>query len=97
METSLTELAGIVGGAVVGDGSTRIRGVAGIDDARPGDITFIANSKYLKKGETTGRQPSFVLLILRLPQSRSLPLKIPILPMLKLCVFSIPPRARPAA
>jgi UDP-3-O-[3-hydroxymyristoyl] glucosamine N-acyltransferase len=54
MEKSLTELAGIVGGAVIGDGSTIIRGVAGIDDARPGDITFIANPKYLKKGETTG-------------------------------------------
>ena len=54
MEKSLTELAGIVGGTVVGDGSTIIRGVAGIDDARPGDITFIANPKYLKKGETTG-------------------------------------------
>jgi UDP-3-O-[3-hydroxymyristoyl] glucosamine N-acyltransferase len=53
MEKSLTELAGIVGGAVVGDGSTMIRGVAGIDDACPGDITFIANPKYLKKGETT--------------------------------------------
>jgi UDP-3-O-[3-hydroxymyristoyl] glucosamine N-acyltransferase len=53
MEKSLTELAGIVGGAVVGDGSTMIRGVAGIDDARPGEITFIANPKYLKKGETT--------------------------------------------
>jgi UDP-3-O-[3-hydroxymyristoyl] glucosamine N-acyltransferase len=54
MEKSLTELAGIVGGVVVGDGSTIIRGVAGIDDAQPGDITFIANPKYLKKGETTG-------------------------------------------
>jgi UDP-3-O-[3-hydroxymyristoyl] glucosamine N-acyltransferase len=54
MEKSLKELAELVGGAVVGDDSTRIRGVAGIDDARPGEITFIANSKYLKKGETTG-------------------------------------------
>lgn len=53
MEKSLKELADLVGGDVVGDGATRICGVAGIDDALPGDITFIANPKYLKKVETT--------------------------------------------
>jgi UDP-3-O-[3-hydroxymyristoyl] glucosamine N-acyltransferase len=42
----LYELAELVGGTVDGDGQTLIRGVAGIREAEPGEITFIANSKY---------------------------------------------------
>jgi UDP-3-O-[3-hydroxymyristoyl] glucosamine N-acyltransferase len=43
---TLAELAAELGGVVVGDGSTLVRGVAGIREAQPGDITFIANSRY---------------------------------------------------
>ena len=43
---TLAELAAELGGTVVGDGSTVIRGVAGIREAQPGDITFIANARY---------------------------------------------------
>ncbi len=43
---SIKEIAGIVGGEVVGDGSIVIRGVAGIREAVPGKITFLANPKY---------------------------------------------------
>ena len=43
---TLAELAAILGGEVVGDGSVSIRGVAGIREALPGDITFLANSRY---------------------------------------------------
>ena len=43
---TLAELATELGGTVVGDGSTVIRGVAGIREAQPGDITFIANARY---------------------------------------------------
>jgi UDP-3-O-[3-hydroxymyristoyl] glucosamine N-acyltransferase len=43
---TLAELAGELGGDVVGDGSIVIRGVAGIREALPGDITFLANSRY---------------------------------------------------
>jgi UDP-3-O-[3-hydroxymyristoyl] glucosamine N-acyltransferase len=42
----IEEIAGIVGGDVVGDGSIEIRGVAGIKEAVPGEITFLANPKY---------------------------------------------------
>lgn len=42
----LCELADIVGGEVVGDGDVEIRGVAGIKEALPGDITFLANPRY---------------------------------------------------
>lgn len=43
---TLDELAEELGGVVIGDGSTVIRGVAGIREAQPGDITFLANSRY---------------------------------------------------
>jgi len=43
---TLSELAAELGGEVIGDGSTVIRGVAGIREAMPGDITFLANSRY---------------------------------------------------
>ncbi|MBI5682796.1 MAG: UDP-3-O-(3-hydroxymyristoyl)glucosamine N-acyltransferase [Deltaproteobacteria bacterium] len=46
MEKSLNALAEIVSGQVIGDGSVFINGVAGLEDARAGDITFIANQKY---------------------------------------------------
>lgn len=43
---TLAELAAELGGELVGDGTTEIRGVAGIREAQPGDITFLANSRY---------------------------------------------------
>src|SRR5436190_4087082 len=43
---TLAELATALGGEMVGDGATVIRGVAGIREAMPGDITFLANSRY---------------------------------------------------
>ncbi|MGE0684420.1 MAG: UDP-3-O-(3-hydroxymyristoyl)glucosamine N-acyltransferase [Candidatus Binatia bacterium] len=36
-----------------GDGSVEIRGVNGIDDAGPSELTFVANAKYLAKLPTT--------------------------------------------
>ncbi|HXS83841.1 MAG TPA: UDP-3-O-(3-hydroxymyristoyl)glucosamine N-acyltransferase, partial [Methylomirabilota bacterium] len=43
---TLAELAVELGGHVVGDESIVIRGVAGIREALPGDVTFLANSRY---------------------------------------------------
>jgi UDP-3-O-[3-hydroxymyristoyl] glucosamine N-acyltransferase len=43
---TLAELAAILGGEVVGDPTTEIRGVAGIREAQPGDLTFLANARY---------------------------------------------------
>jgi UDP-3-O-[3-hydroxymyristoyl] glucosamine N-acyltransferase len=43
---TLAELAAMLGGQCDGDGATVIRGVAGIREALPGDITFLANARY---------------------------------------------------
>jgi len=43
---TLAELASELNGEVVGDPTIVIRGVAGIREALPGDITFLANARY---------------------------------------------------
>ncbi|APG26626.1 UDP-3-O-(3-hydroxymyristoyl)glucosamine N-acyltransferase [Syntrophotalea acetylenivorans] len=50
---TLKELADLIGGTVVGDGDAEIHRVAGIDSAKPGEITFLANPKYLPLLKTT--------------------------------------------
>jgi UDP-3-O-[3-hydroxymyristoyl] glucosamine N-acyltransferase len=46
MSITLDEVAKLVGGEVVGDGSVVLTGVAGIKDAGPGQLTFLSNPKY---------------------------------------------------
>ncbi|GMR05214.1 MAG: UDP-3-O-(3-hydroxymyristoyl)glucosamine N-acyltransferase [Thermodesulfobacteriota bacterium] len=48
---NLDELASIVGGAVEGDGAVPISDVASFDEAGPGEITFFADAKELKRLE----------------------------------------------
>ena len=49
MEKMLSELAQLVGGEVIGDGGVKIAGIAPIEEARKGEITFIAHPRYLPK------------------------------------------------
>jgi len=53
MRKTLKEIAGIVGGQVHGDEDTVISGISGIKEAEEGDITFLANPKYLSFVQTT--------------------------------------------
>lgn len=46
LRKTLSELAGLVSGRVVGDGEVQIRRVASIEEAGPGDITFLAHPHY---------------------------------------------------
>src|ERR1700757_3806489 len=49
----LSEIAEKLGCKLEGDANAEIRGVAGIEDAGPGDLTFLANLKYRPALETT--------------------------------------------
>jgi UDP-3-O-[3-hydroxymyristoyl] glucosamine N-acyltransferase len=49
----LSELADQVGGELHGDGDLEIRGVAGIRDAREGDLTFLGHPRYENFLKTT--------------------------------------------
>ena len=42
----LGEIAAKLGCKLEGDANTEIRGVAGIEDAGPGDLSFLANPRY---------------------------------------------------
>ena len=54
MQKTLGELAAIVDGIVVGDPSTVISGVGGIKEAKKGDITFVANPRYVALMDEAG-------------------------------------------
>lgn len=49
----IEEIARLVEGELIGDRSVTITGVAGIKEAKKGDITFLANAKYLPFLEET--------------------------------------------
>ncbi|HYQ87162.1 MAG TPA: UDP-3-O-(3-hydroxymyristoyl)glucosamine N-acyltransferase [Bacteroidota bacterium] len=49
----LSDIAKLVDGEIVGEGNVDIRQVAKIEEAGPGDITFLANLKYKKYVVTT--------------------------------------------
>lgn len=53
MQKTLAEIAEIIGGEVIGDGSIIITGINGIREAISGDLTFVANSKYAALAEKT--------------------------------------------
>ena len=49
MVATLEQLAALVRGRVVGDGTIAIRGARPVSEAGPGDITFVENERYAKK------------------------------------------------
>jgi UDP-3-O-[3-hydroxymyristoyl] glucosamine N-acyltransferase len=59
MGKTLEEIASSLGCSYEGDGSTPIKGVAGIREAKKGDMTFLANPKYHK--ELAGTSASAVV------------------------------------
>jgi UDP-3-O-[3-hydroxymyristoyl] glucosamine N-acyltransferase len=48
MKKTLEEIASHLGGEIYGDGTVEISGVAGIEEAKSGDLTFVANPRYVK-------------------------------------------------
>ena len=50
---TLNDLAAFVGGEVIGDGNTLIRGVMPIEAATEGSLTFLANDRYARDLPTT--------------------------------------------
>jgi UDP-3-O-[3-hydroxymyristoyl] glucosamine N-acyltransferase len=50
---TVSELAGKIGASVVGDGALAISSMATLEDAQPGQVSFLSNPKYEKLLETT--------------------------------------------
>jgi len=53
MKMTIAEIASFLGGIVNGADDTIISGIRSIEEANEGDLTFIANKKYLKKLKST--------------------------------------------
>ena len=49
MVRKLREISELVDGELLGDGDIEIHGIAGIKEAREGEITFVANAKYMSQ------------------------------------------------
>ncbi|MBW8747135.1 MAG: UDP-3-O-(3-hydroxymyristoyl)glucosamine N-acyltransferase [Acidobacteria bacterium] len=49
----LSAIAEALNATLVGDGDVEITGLAGIEEAGPGDLTFVANPKYASAARTT--------------------------------------------
>lgn len=60
MIKTASEIAQILGGEIIGDGSLQVMGVASIEDARKGDITFALNGRYL---ESAYRSKASVIIV----------------------------------
>jgi UDP-3-O-[3-hydroxymyristoyl] glucosamine N-acyltransferase len=92
MDVTLQELVGIIGGDLSGDGSVVIKGVAGIREAGPGSVTFLANPRYEAFLRTTRASAIIV------PQGTSHPSKPlvfadnPYLTFIKAVEFFVPNR-----
>ena len=52
-ELTIQEIAARVGGAVETGGDVRIRGIAGIRDAQPGEVSFLSNPRYAAEAAAT--------------------------------------------
>ncbi|HWI41344.1 MAG TPA: UDP-3-O-(3-hydroxymyristoyl)glucosamine N-acyltransferase [Verrucomicrobiae bacterium] len=53
MKMTLREIAAHLGGTLQGDGETPITGIASLDEAAEGEISFLSNPKYAAKVATT--------------------------------------------
>ena len=49
----LNDIAAALGCSLNGDGNLEIHGVAGIEEAQAGHLTFVSNPKYASKAKTT--------------------------------------------
>lgn len=53
MQLTARDIAEIVGGTLTGNPDEPVTGIAGIREAQPGDVTFVANPRYLGAIKTT--------------------------------------------
>jgi UDP-3-O-[3-hydroxymyristoyl] glucosamine N-acyltransferase len=88
----LRELAGQLGCELLGDGEVELRGVGGLDQAGPGDLSFLANPRYAPQLATTRASA----VIVKTGQETSLPRLVaenPYLAFARSVGLLLPPRS----
>jgi UDP-3-O-[3-hydroxymyristoyl] glucosamine N-acyltransferase len=63
-KATLEELAALVGGMVEGDGTLEVKGIASLEEAEEGEITFLAELRHASRLEKTGASAAIVPLSL---------------------------------
>ena len=93
MQLSLADIAERLGGQIAGDGALVIRGIATLDDAVPGDISFLSNPRYTDRAKVTAA--SALVVQEYLPGARAALLLVPDPQYAFACLLSIfyPPRS----
>src|SRR5690242_20409703 len=92
----LRDLAGLLGCRFEGDGEIEIHGVAGMEHAAPGHLTFLANPKYAPKVRHTRASAILVSEPLTGLEIASLVSENPYLDFARaLALFYQPPRPAP--
>jgi UDP-3-O-[3-hydroxymyristoyl] glucosamine N-acyltransferase len=93
---TLAEIAERTGGRLFGDARCEITSVAGIRDAGPGDITFVANARYVRDLATTRASAVIVSEQVAVPEGRSgLVHENPSLAFAQVVEMLFPPPPRP--
>ena len=77
MAATLAELAALVRGRIVGDGSVSIAMARPVDEAGPGDITFVEGEKYARQLRTSAPSAAVVGPHFRLPDDA--PAELPLI------------------
>ena len=92
MELRLKDIARILDGTIDGDEDTVISNISGIEDAKEGDITFVANPKYIKYIEQTNASAIVCSPDISSESKNLLKVKNPYLAYAKAITFLNPPR-----
>ena len=71
MRKTAGEIAQAIEGEVIGDKNALITGIAGIKEAGPGDITFLANPKYAPLLNTTAASAIIISKDTEAPSSKT--------------------------
>lgn len=91
---TLADLAARLGCRLEGDGRIEVRQVAGIEDAGPGDLTFLANSKYASKLPATRASAAIVDMDVEHAPCALLRTRQPYLAFAEAVALLAPPRAQ---
>ncbi|NLY88996.1 MAG: UDP-3-O-(3-hydroxymyristoyl)glucosamine N-acyltransferase [Firmicutes bacterium] len=97
MMASLSRLAALVGGEVIGNSELEVKGVSGIEEARPGTITLVGGAKFLAMAEKSPAAAFIFPKDLQLPPGLAgIKVENPRLAFAKILRFFHPPQDFPA-
>ena len=95
MKKKLKELAEWVGGTVIGDGEVEISGVGSIEEAVPGEITFVSSPKYLRRLNETRASAVIVSREITVAEKNLLCVDHPTLTLIKILTLFTPGPPQP--